>query len=231
MVTHETPHIGQLVKSVFDESGMTVSELARQLRCERTNIYTIFKRRTVDIELLAMLSEHLNHNFLDDAMRLYGLDAIFRLKQDPNISLGEKHRICFKNRNELVLIDPQRIALVNADGNYVYVICQYEMKFHLNYTISDFLGLLHANGYDHFVKIGRSHIVNIKFINRIFPQKRLLLLSDGKTWSLRMELPQKTLKRLYIQVGELFSLNDKSDHSKDEPSSPKGYTVFDMTDS
>ena len=68
-------HIGQIIKSVFDESGMTVSELAQRLRCERTNVYTIFRRRTVDVELLARLSEILSHNFLDDAIRQYGLDT------------------------------------------------------------------------------------------------------------------------------------------------------------
>ena len=75
-----------MVKAVFDKSGMSVSELARQLRCERTNVYTIFRRRTVDVELLAMLSEILNHNFLDDAMRLYGLTATFSPKL--NICIG-----------------------------------------------------------------------------------------------------------------------------------------------
>lgn len=80
MANTDNVHIGQLVKSVFDESGMSVSELARHLHCERTNVYTIFKRRTIDVELLAMLSEILNHNFLDDAMRLYGLTATFSPK-------------------------------------------------------------------------------------------------------------------------------------------------------
>ena len=80
MANIDNVHIGQLVKAVFDESGMTVSELARQLRCERTNVYTIFKRRTIDVELLAILSKTLNHNFLDDAMRLYGLTATFSPK-------------------------------------------------------------------------------------------------------------------------------------------------------
>lgn len=79
-------HIGHLIKTVFDESGMTVSELARQLHCERTNVYTIFRRRTVDVELLAMLSEILNHNFLDDAMKLYGLTATFSPRL--NLSIG-----------------------------------------------------------------------------------------------------------------------------------------------
>jgi hypothetical protein len=89
MANTDNVHIGQLVKSVFDESGMTVSELARQLHCERTNIYTIFRRRTVDVELLAMLSEILNHNFLDDAMRLYGLTATFSPKFNLNINFDD----------------------------------------------------------------------------------------------------------------------------------------------
>ncbi len=78
-------HIGQIIKSVFDESGMTVSELAHRLRCERTNVYTIFRRRTVDVELLARLSEILSHNFLDDAIRQYGLDTT--LTQQLNLSI------------------------------------------------------------------------------------------------------------------------------------------------
>lgn len=85
MANTDKVHIGHLIKSVFDESGMTVSELARQLHCERTNVYTIFRRRTVDVELLAMLSEILNHNFLDDAMKLYGLTATFSPKLELNI--------------------------------------------------------------------------------------------------------------------------------------------------
>ena len=78
-----------MIKAVFDESGISVSELARQLHCERTNVYTIFKRRTVDVELLANLSEILDHNFLDDAMRLYGLSASFSPKLNLCISLDD----------------------------------------------------------------------------------------------------------------------------------------------
>lgn len=79
----EEIHIGHLVKSVFDDSGLTVAELARQLYCERTNVYAIFRRKSIDVEMLARLSKILNHNFLDDAMRLYGLTATL----SPTLSL------------------------------------------------------------------------------------------------------------------------------------------------
>ena len=70
---HSEVHIGKLVKAVFDDSDLTVAELARRLHCERTNVYTIFRRRSIDVELLARLSNILDHNFLDEAVRLYGL--------------------------------------------------------------------------------------------------------------------------------------------------------------
>lgn len=87
MATQTTLHIGHLIKSVFDESGMTVSELARRLHYERTNIYTIFKRRTIDVELLAKLSEALNHNFFYDVISFYHLSLVFNSKLDICIDL------------------------------------------------------------------------------------------------------------------------------------------------
>ena len=87
MVKQPNLHIGHLIKSVFDESGMTISELARRLHYERTNIYTIFKRRTIDVELLVKLSEALNHNFFDDVVDYYHLASVFCSKLDICIGL------------------------------------------------------------------------------------------------------------------------------------------------
>ena len=67
-------HIGQLIKTVFKRSGMTVSDFARQLNCERTNVYTIFKRRTIDVELLVNISKILEYNFFEDVLKETDLD-------------------------------------------------------------------------------------------------------------------------------------------------------------
>ena len=66
-------HIGRMIKSVFDESGMTVAEFARRIHCERTNVYKIFSRHSVDVALLINISQVLHHNFLADVMCLSGL--------------------------------------------------------------------------------------------------------------------------------------------------------------
>ena len=73
MATQTNLHIGHLIKSVFDESGMTVSEFARQIHLERTTVYSIFERSTVDVLQLARISLVLKHNFLSDVEQHFGL--------------------------------------------------------------------------------------------------------------------------------------------------------------
>lgn len=73
MTTQPNLHIGHLIKSVFDESGMTISEFARQIHLERTTVYSIFERPSVDVLLLARISLVLKHNFLFDVERHFGL--------------------------------------------------------------------------------------------------------------------------------------------------------------
>ncbi len=89
MTENKNIHIGQLVKSVFDDRHLNVSELARQLHCDRSNVYSIFQRRSIDIELLAKLSKVLNYNFLEEAMKLYGLPSVTSARLNLNISIAD----------------------------------------------------------------------------------------------------------------------------------------------
>ena len=73
MATQNNLHIGQLIKAVFDESGMTVSEFARQIHLERSTVYSIFERQSIDTMQLARISLVLKHNFLSDIEQHYEL--------------------------------------------------------------------------------------------------------------------------------------------------------------
>ena len=66
-------HVGQMIKSVFDESGLSVSELARRIHVERTTVYSIFERSSIDVIQLVRISVALNHNFLSEIERLCGV--------------------------------------------------------------------------------------------------------------------------------------------------------------
>ena len=82
-------HIGHLIKQVFDTKKMTVSEFARRIHCERTNVYTIFNRPTIDIELLVRISKVMEYNFFEDVMREYGLTAMFSPQLNIHIAMGD----------------------------------------------------------------------------------------------------------------------------------------------
>lgn len=73
MPTQERLHIGHLIESVFDESGMTVAEFARRIHCARPNVYSIFERYDIGVEQLVKISVALNHNFFDDIQQRCGL--------------------------------------------------------------------------------------------------------------------------------------------------------------
>lgn len=57
-------HIGELIKAKFASSGLSVAEFARRLHCDRTNIYSIFKRSSIDTKLLVTISEVLEYDFI-----------------------------------------------------------------------------------------------------------------------------------------------------------------------
>lgn len=56
-------HIGELIKQKFEKRGCTVSWFAQKLSCDRSNIYDIFKRESIDTKRLYKISETLEFNF------------------------------------------------------------------------------------------------------------------------------------------------------------------------
>lgn len=59
-------HIGQLIQEELQRQERTPSWLARKIHCDRTNIYKIFQRESIDTSQLAHICTALNHNFFID---------------------------------------------------------------------------------------------------------------------------------------------------------------------
>ncbi len=59
-------HIGHLIKEVFGRQGRRATWLAAELNCNRSNVYSIFQRDNIDVEMLIKISQALDHNFLRD---------------------------------------------------------------------------------------------------------------------------------------------------------------------
>jgi len=56
-------HIGKLILSRLADLGMNKSEFARRINKSRQNVQDIFKRESVDTDLLLQISKVLNYNF------------------------------------------------------------------------------------------------------------------------------------------------------------------------
>lgn len=56
-------HIGQLIKTELELQERTPTWLAKKINCDRTNIYRIFDRESIDTALLSRISTALNRNF------------------------------------------------------------------------------------------------------------------------------------------------------------------------
>jgi transcriptional regulator with XRE-family HTH domain len=59
-------HIGNKIRFVFDQSGLTVSQFARMLDVHRPKIYNIFESKTIETDLLCKISDVLHYDFLSE---------------------------------------------------------------------------------------------------------------------------------------------------------------------
>ncbi len=59
-------HIGQLIKTELELQERTPTWLAKKINCDRTNIYRIFDRESIDTALLSRISTALNRNFFEE---------------------------------------------------------------------------------------------------------------------------------------------------------------------
>ncbi len=59
-------HIGQRIKEVMGQKHRSVVWMARQINCERTNVYNIFAREDINTSLLKQFCKILDHDFFKE---------------------------------------------------------------------------------------------------------------------------------------------------------------------
>lgn len=83
-------NIGSKIKGIVTKKGMTVSEFGRRINKSRENVYSIFKRKSIDTALLTTISKILEHDFFQYYTELGA--EVERLKEE-NETLKEMVRI------------------------------------------------------------------------------------------------------------------------------------------
>jgi hypothetical protein len=96
----ECVHIGEMIKQKVKECGIKISDFANAIHCDRTNVYSIFKRKNIDILQLHLISQVLNYDFISE--------------------------VCFKNdvqKKYLIIIevDEQRLQEFLSDASIKFI--------------------------------------------------------------------------------------------------------------
>ncbi len=90
-------------------------------------------------------------------------------------------KIFFNTRDELVALNTEEIAMVQADGNYsrVHLVSKREVMLSVGLTkVEDALEAVKGRGH-RFVRLGRSCIVNHTYLHKIDLAKQVITLTDG----------------------------------------------------
>ena len=83
-------HIGQQIKIVIEQKGITITEFAKRINKSRENVYSIFTRKTIDTGLLTVISEVLDYDFFKNLSKTYDeLEKKMKLLEEQNEMLKE----------------------------------------------------------------------------------------------------------------------------------------------
>lgn len=79
-------HIGNRIKEVMKERGMSVVAFSRQLGCSRTNTYKLFEHYSIDTMQLLRISRILNHDFFADYQQELRKDIFAPPSKNSNLT-------------------------------------------------------------------------------------------------------------------------------------------------
>ncbi|MCC8038864.1 MAG: LytTR family transcriptional regulator DNA-binding domain-containing protein [Bacteroidales bacterium] len=107
--------------------------------------------------------------------------------------------VCINSRDELNLIDLSQLACVQANGNYTQLLYIEGLKLMVNVTMVQWESIIARNAAakaipNTFVRLGRSVIVNTRFLTQINLIKQRITLSDRISHTITLQVPKQLLK-------------------------------------
>ena len=105
-------HIGKVIRQHLEEVGMTKSEFARRISTSPQNIYGIFKRKSIDSELLRDISRVLNFDFF----QYYSTSALVLGEKSGN---GKAHVITAMDMKRDLDMCRKELEILRSENEYL----------------------------------------------------------------------------------------------------------------
>ena len=109
-------HLGTYIKNRVKEKGITVSEFARRIHCTRRNIYQIYKKNSLDTDLINRISLALEI----DLLSTFNKSSFLKLKNDVQPETIEKYYE--KSINRLNSIENKLISDKKLSNETVFIV-------------------------------------------------------------------------------------------------------------
>ena len=109
-------HLGTFIKNKVKEKGITVSEFARRIHCTTRNIYQIYKKNSLDTDLIKRISLALEI----DLLSTFNKSSFLKLKNDVQPETIEKYYE--KSINRLNSIENKLISDKKLSNETVFIV-------------------------------------------------------------------------------------------------------------
>jgi DNA-binding LytR/AlgR family response regulator len=136
-------------------------------------------------------------------------------------------KLYLNTRDELVCLDTDKIALVQANGNYSRIIYITKRDIMVTMGISKLEEVLKSfNHADYrYLRLGRSFIVNHAYLQKIDLLKQQLVLSDNDKNDIRISLPKHILKAYKGATANSIKLKEERQYENNYSGTRGGPTL------
>lgn len=123
-------------------------------------------------------------------------------------------KIIFNSRDELIVVNTDTVAVVQANGNYSRIVSINKRETMVTMGITQVENAIknQKSRKHRFIRLGRSLIINHSFLQRIDLLKQQIVLSDG-TDDIRVKVAKSTLKSYKEAIAQSIKIknNGKTD--------------------
>ena len=118
-------------------------------------------------------------------------------------------KLCINSRDELFVLDLDKVAYIQASGNYSRIVYIGGMQMMITLGLSKLEGMIKMIGpkdrRSPFVRLGRSLLVNQTYLTHINVLKQRLTLSDNQEHSYVLDVPKALLKAYKDLIRKSFA--------------------------
>lgn len=118
-------------------------------------------------------------------------------------------KLCINSRDELFVLDLDKVAYIQASGNYSRIVYIGGMQMMITLGLSKLEGMIKMivpkDRWSPFVRLGRSLLVNQTYLTHINVLKQRLTLSDNQEHSYVLDVPKALLKAYKDLIRKSFA--------------------------